>query len=357
MAFRSSSAAEMAAADKLLMAQFLLCHDQLARETARGMFASIVMAMLGAVMFSLQVKEGLVVTNYGFILGPVVGFMLDQGLATDVGFRDFMTSAGFQFTFASLVGGHFVRYIVTVLLDMFISNPFQDVLKRQIQKLGVMAMLLDDENGEKGAFWRSYDFAVAQNFPSILQSIVGFVTFNAYTNQTRFAWAYASASLARDYRIPPGTIMLSTAIAGVLYLNFYFQMETFSDREYYDLSTKIVYVMLAFLVLYGLNSLECIEAPIEGETIFEGEQGIEEWKVLVGVLLFAFFLCYGLIYPLSTRIGCLAHDAEDVCHMMFEEEHQMISEKMMRAMAKTKAGMNKSRQSQRRRTSARSDFV
>jgi len=182
------------------------------------------MNIIGGVMFSLKVKEGLVVTNYGFILGPVVGYMLDQGLATDRGFKDFMTMDGFNFTFSSLVGGHFIRYIITVFLDLFISNPLQDVMKRQVKKIGVMAMLLDDK--DKHGFWRNYDFIIAQNFPSILQSIVGFVTFNAYTNQTRFAWAYASSSLGRDYRIPPGTIMLATAIAGVLYLNFYFQVCT-----------------------------------------------------------------------------------------------------------------------------------
>ena len=263
---------------------------------------AMLMNIIGAFMLWLKVKEGLVVTNYGFILGPVVGFMLDQGLATDVGFRDFMTANGFNYTFASLVGGHFIRYIVTVFLDLFISNPLQDIMKRQVKKIGVMAMLLHNE--KKSAYSAKYDLFVAQNFPSILQSIVGFVTFNAYTNQTRFAWAYASEYLERDFRIPPGTIMLCTAIAAVLYLNFYFQMETFSDREYFDLNGKLIYVLVTFMILYGLNSSESMEAPIEGETDNDITGSVEADKPILGVFLFIFFLFYGLVYPISTRTGC-----------------------------------------------------
>ena len=65
--------------------------DRLSRETNRGAFVSVMIAILmniiGAFMFYIKVKEGLVVTNYGFILGPVVGFMLDQGIGTDEGFQ------------------------------------------------------------------------------------------------------------------------------------------------------------------------------------------------------------------------------------------------------------------------------
>merc|ERR1712154_734568 len=119
--------------------------------------------------------------------------------------------------------------------------------------------------GKRTALLR-YDQFVAMNFPSILQSIVAFVTFNAYTNQTRFAWAYPAATLDRDLRIPPGTIMISTAIAGVLYLNFYTIMDYFSERQYFDVNTKLLYVLAILGLLYGLNGTESIEAPVEGET-------------------------------------------------------------------------------------------
>ena len=43
---------------------------------------------MGAFMFFIKVKESLVVTNYGFILGPVIGYMLDQAIGTDDGMID-----------------------------------------------------------------------------------------------------------------------------------------------------------------------------------------------------------------------------------------------------------------------------
>ena len=118
--------------------------DKLAREKTRGTFVSVLISILlnviGAFMFHIGVKEGLVVTNYGFILGPVIGFILDQGIATDVGFQSFLTADGFKFTFASLVGGNFLRYIITVFLDLFISNPLQ-VSGSQIT-FGMLAIFL-----------------------------------------------------------------------------------------------------------------------------------------------------------------------------------------------------------------------
>jgi len=173
--------------------------------------------------------------------------MGDQGIGTDEGWESFGTPKGFDYTFSSLIGGNFMRYIVTVFLDLFISNPLQDILKSQVVKIGVIDALKNMDGKNK---WHAYyDSFVAMNYPSILQSIVAFVTFNAYTNQTRFAWAYPGTELSRELRIPPGTIMLSAAIAGVLYLNFYTIMDYINERSYYDVNTKLMYV-LAILGLF-----------------------------------------------------------------------------------------------------------
>jgi len=300
--------------------------DKLSREKKRGTFVSVLMSILlnliGALMFHIGVKEGLVVTNYGFILGPVIGFMLDQGIATDAGFGVKFTMAGVKFTFASLVSGNFMRYIITVVLDMFISNPLQDVLKRQAKQMGVIKQLTANKDSKRWVpAW--YDRFVARNFPSLLQSIVAIITFNAYTNQTRFAWAYPATTLDRELRIPPGTIMLSTAIAGVLYLNFYTIMDTFSDREYYDVNTKVVYVMATLCLLYGLNASDNIEAPVElefytadsistaaptleptADSATESLDLLDDLQALFGFLLFVLFVIYGFVYPLYTRCGC-----------------------------------------------------
>merc|ERR1719195_536605 len=180
-----------------------------------------------------------------------------------------MTVQGFQYTFASLVGADFVRYVVTVFLDLFVSNPLQDVMKSQLRELGVIEVLKNDKephNGKPKNKWvNKYDWFVALNYPSILQSLIAFITFQAYTNQTRFAWAYAAETLDRDRRIPPGTIMVGTSIAGVMYLIFYATMDHFSDREYYGVNVKICYVIGVLLLLTGLNYSSSLEACVEGE--------------------------------------------------------------------------------------------
>jgi len=279
------------------------------RESSRGTFVSVCIAILmnciGWLMFRIGVKEGLVVTNYGFILGPVVGFMMDQGVGSDAGFRHFFRWEGFAYTFGSLIGGNFMRYIVTIFLDLFISNPLQDVMKRQAKKMGVIEELTNDD--KKGRKMKAYDHFVALNFPSILQSIVAFVTFNAYTNQTRFAWAYPALSVSRDFRIPPGAIMLSAAIAGVLYLNFYTIMDLVSDREYFDVNTKLMYVVFILLLLYGLNFTDSMEAPLLDEPDNNITAVIQDEKPALGFFLFVAFVCYGFVYPLYTRLGCCGH--------------------------------------------------
>lgn len=280
--------------------------DKLKREKARGAFVSVVMSilmnMIGAFMFHIGVKEGLVVTNYGFILGPVIGFVLDQGVGSDAGCRELFTFPGFKYSLSALVGGNFVRYIITVFLDLFISNPLQDIMKRQAQAAGIIELLIVPD--DKPPMLQKYDHFVALNFPSILQSIVAFVTFNAYTNQTRFAWAYPSATLQHQYRIPPGTIMLATAASGVMYLVFYTVMDTFSDREYFAVNTKLFYVLSSFMILYGLNHTDSVEAPFEDVADNDVTEGIEDYKPLFGTMMLIAFIVYGFVYPVYTTLGC-----------------------------------------------------
>merc|ERR1719244_647108 len=320
---------------------------KLLREKNRGTLVSVVIAVLlnfvGAFMFYIKVKEGLVVTNYGFILGPVVGFLLDQGIGTDEGFAICFTTDGLQFTFASLVSADFVRYIVTVFLDLFISNPLQDVMKSQLRKLGVIEMLKMDvevTNKKEKSWWvRKYDWFVALNFPSILQSVVAFITFNAYTNQTRFAWAYAAETLDRDRRIPPGTIMVGTSIAGVMYLIFYATMDHFSDRAYYGVNTKICYCLIILLLLTCLNYSESLEAPVEGESYVSYTGMLGEYKPILGFALFVGFLLYGFVYPVWTRLGCICgkcrpsmSELADTDHIMEQQEGTVLPDDQKKAI-------------------------
>jgi len=298
---------------------------------------------VGVYMFHIKVKEALFITNFCFILCPVVGFMLDQSIGTDEGLAIAFTAEGFRFTFGILMSGDFMRFIITIFLDLFISNPLQDVIKYQAKQVGVIALLVDTKH--KSELLCKYDGVIAKNFPSILQSMVAVITFQAYTNQTRFNWAYAAADIDRDIRISPGTIMLSTSLAAALYLNFYMIMDRFSEREYFNVNTKVLYVLFILVMLAGLNMTNNIEAPVEGEEYSSLTEGLEEAKWVLGLFMFIGVLLYGFVYPLYTRLGCCGRCKptkemlEDTDHITDKPQKEKLPAEMIRTLSMQVAGL------------------
>lgn len=282
--------------------------DKIKREQNRGTLVSIgmsiVVAILGITMASVGVKEDYIITNLGFIFTPVFGYMLDQIIGLDEGWAylkngEYLTAL--KYFLSSLVSNNFLRYIVTVFLDLFISSPLQEILKIQVKELGTIDMLLKSN---------SYDRLLGRNFPNILQSLVAVITFQAYTNQTRFSWAYASKDTEKKNKISPGTIMLSTTIAGVIYLIFYKTIDLADKSIHYKGfdNIKLVYVLATIIILFLLNNFNIMETP---ECVTEKELKKKECKVLsekekikqlnrkavVGGAIFTGFLYYGVIMP------------------------------------------------------------
>lgn len=249
------------------------------RTANRGMFVSIISAIIlsviGGIMAALKVPENMIVINYGFILGPVIGYMLDIGIGTDDGFKQFTENKGnwIKYIFASLIDTKFIRYIITVLLDLFISDPIQDTLRDQINPVR--------EEMSSGGFYSS---TIASNLPSIIQGIVGFITFNAYTNQTRFYWAYPSENLDDKDKMSTFLISLSVAIAGSLYI--------IHNKEAEDRSTKVSYVITAISMLYAMNSFGLDKDKKNNNS------KPKNYKYFTGIVIFVLFVLYGLIWPL-----------------------------------------------------------
>lgn len=257
--------------------------DKIDKRTAnRGMFVSIISAVIlsvvGGIMAGIKVPQTMIITNYGFILGPVIGYMLDIGIGTDVGFDLFKKDKllWLKYILASLTNSKFLRYSVTVLLDLFISDPIQDVLRTQ---LGPIRESMMNEG--------KYSKMVADNLPSIIQSIVGFITFNAYTNQTRFNWAYPSENLPNEDKMSTFLVGLSTAIAGCLYL--------VHNKNASDKGIKLVYVLAAITMLYVMNTLGLDKD--KKKTTEEQEIAKAKKRFLFGLIIFVGFVLYGLVYP------------------------------------------------------------
>jgi len=255
------------------------------RTSNRGTLVSLVSAILlniiGAIMASNNVPEGMILINYGFILGPVIGYLLDIGIGTDEGFGLFKKNPvdWFLYMMSNLMDSKFARYIISVLLDLFISDPIMSVMKN------VATPLTKNISNREG----KYSNFVGQNFPSILQSIVGFITFNAYTNQTRFNWAYASENLPKEKRINPFTISLVVALAASVY--------TIVNKDSEDRGMKLMYSIVAIGILYALNNFNKMEAPLATGDEEKKELEVNMVNGIIGLVIFIGFLMYGLVLP------------------------------------------------------------
>ena len=100
------------------------------------------------------------------------------------------------------------------------------------------------------------DNFVVLNHSSVLQSITAFATFN----------------------IPP--------------------------RQHCDVNTKSIYT-LCVLLLYGLNATNSMQEPVDAEQE-ESYTTVSKssCKAFVSHFVFTFFVVYGFVYPLYTRLGC-----------------------------------------------------
>eukprot|EP01083_Nonionella_stella_P289444 984930_1 len=66
-------------------------------------------------------------------------------------------------------------------------------------------------------------------------------------------------------------------------------MDYISERQYFDVNTKILYVILILGLLYGLNQTESMEAPVLGEADKEYTKSIKSAKPYLGMLMLTFF--------------------------------------------------------------------
>lgn len=256
------------------------------RVQQRGTFVSIVSALflslIGIMMVQSCVHNDVIEVYFGFLLAPVVGYLLDIGIGTDEGFYLFQQGeygAWVQHVLSSLWDFSFVRFILTFVLDLFISKPLSAILK------GYTLAAYDTVPIVVGMVGQIDEF-IKKNLTSILQSIVAFITFQSYTNQTRFLWAYPDTTLPLTERISSSVMMLAIAMASVFYLYVYR-----IDRE--TMGRNIVLVMSSFLTLTLLQFFQQEDAPTEDED----EPETSHWWI--GFFILLFFVLIGLVFPFA----------------------------------------------------------
>ena len=273
------------------------------REKQRGTLVSVLGALLLSFIMMVMTDflgrdTSTVKFRYGFILGPIIGYVLDRGIGSDIGLK-----YPFTFAFASLYDWAFIRYLITVLIDMFISDPILDGLK-VFFKPEITTLMGSD-------FWLYR--TVGKNAMNILQSLVGFITFQAYTNQSRFNWAYAPKDLPMAQRYKGITIILITALSSVMYLT-----ANISGANSNSAESKIPVVLFTFFLLSVLSQYNELDGPYEEycevhkET--EGPESSEDTEsnagnkckdeqpksmhVIIGIIMFAIFVLFGFVSPL-----------------------------------------------------------
>lgn len=260
------------------------------REKNRGMLVSLISAFLinivGSLMARKGVPDGYIVLNYGFILAPVIGYLLDVGIATEVGLRKTKRGGlgGAVHAMGSLASPTFFRYVITVFLDMFISNPIQDAMK---------VYFMDAKNTIPNNFL-GYGQTVRRNFASLLQSVVGVATFQAYTNDTRFRWAYTDGD--KKGRVANDVIMIATAIGASLFMAY-----TIPGAE--SLGRRVPFAMMAILLLSIGNSVKwnrCGKEPVSLFDASDEDVGLDDTtRAIIGTAMFAMFVFVGLVVPFS----------------------------------------------------------
>lgn len=235
------------------------------REYKRGTMMSIILVFFTVASQVLLSEKKFgdknVLIYYGFVLIPTVGFFLDMAIGKDAGWRYFNQSGsnpnknitvGWLSVISKFWSTDFFRYIISVLLDLFISNPLLESMTKYLNIPKFTKMSIIDKIFSKTSIW--------------LQSIVNVVTFNSYTNQTRFNWAYASES-PNPNRIGTGPIMVACGVASALFLS--------TSSGVFKANERALYCALMFALLsfgFQLNWLQPSQtAKLDRVSVLESE--------------------------------------------------------------------------------------
>lgn len=223
------------------------------RESSRGTLFSIGVAYITIISLiiskRLKIQNNDITIKIGLILLPIVNFIFDLLFSTDKGLYLYMNSRdeGWMYVWRSLASPIFYRYMITVLLDLFISKPMLDTIEYGTKDI-VKSFII---NNNKNKLLRNYIKGVGMNFDIISYIIIQLLTFNAYTNQSRFNWAYNNSDSAENSEtIKTGPILLVCGVATGLYL-------TYTSKGASSTTTRLYFTMtmLCLLSIGYLNNL------------------------------------------------------------------------------------------------------
>ena len=186
------------------------------RVAQRGLIASsITVIVFGFINGLMTVRAQSNLATYqalvGLILSGLLGFVLDNAFATEQGISLFngdfsqprLENIGkaVKYGFGGVWSPKMPRYIITILLDIFISLIMTDAMVKY---------------SRNWYFFRKHK----STHSIIIMALVGFITFLAYANATRLQWSYGPTDTIfnKDYYIPTSVILLASIISGLVFL-------------------------------------------------------------------------------------------------------------------------------------------
>jgi len=175
------------------------------RATFASLISSVFMGTFNFAIDSVLNVSGATSTAFiGFLLGNTFGYILDLIFSTEEGFRMVMDGDWVGATrraFGMLASGTFTRFMLTVLLDTFISSILFTILYEYLKDRFVWAQ-------ENESFVNA-----------MLSSTIGIITFQVYTNKTRLFYAYPDKSVVdQKNTMSSGLLAMSTILAGLVFL-------------------------------------------------------------------------------------------------------------------------------------------
>lgn len=183
----------------------------------------------------------------GMTVGNTFGFVLDNMIGSDEGFREYLwsTTGGMAYAIGSLGTDRYARYIVTILFDMFFTVILFKRLYSVIVRLAGFSAA--------GREW------IANGMAS---TIISTLTFQVYANMTRLQWAYPSGNNgAGSNWISGSTMVLAVVTMNIVYL-IDETRSSVGERGINDPPVKIVVTLCTFILLAGLQQFNSIDPAV-----------------------------------------------------------------------------------------------
>ena len=240
------------------------------RQQDRGIVASLICSIIfGVLNFGVDyIFDTDPISSsifFGLLMGSTLGFFLDNILGSEEGYSLLKekVSDGVNYASGKMSTSSFCRFTVTVLLDTFISV----VLFSQIYPL-VWKYLLPCNP------------ALANGLCSAL---IAMITFQAYSNQTRFLWAYPDPKSPKNTLVASTTIFLATAVAGTMFLSTQTQTPGSVAQGIHNPIIKLCMVIGVFVLMSSLFLMsqtdQTPETTMETSYVDKTEgSGPDDWR-------------------------------------------------------------------------------